>query len=330
MSLNKTYQAIKTIACIILMIIAIFLIYHSFNMSKTTKTTILSYINNINYTYKVISNDSEELNKPYNIANVKDILVTIDYNFIASDKFNMNHEYTITEELITLRNNEVFKSETNIVKEYTEELTDTNGYKVKELITINYQDYLNKCSNIRHNIEDECELRIYYKLTNEGIYKDNEVVVNNEAFIIVPLSDEFMNIDTHYEETTNELEETTIEPTKNYDVLVIGIILLLIPLIMLSTDYKKIHKIHEHQLKYKKSINELLEKYPNNLIETTKMPRIKSKKITEMESLDELIKLDKKLKKGILVYEKSKYNETLFIIINQRDVWIYKMNIKTM
>lgn len=324
MNMNKTYKHIYLVA-IFTLLLGIFLIIFSY-INQLKLQNLYKYHITKNSDYKVVLKDnlffkekildSDKLYIPTLIDNYE---ITFKYQFKGNLNEKIYYQYNVTADLIaTIDNTE----EAEIWSKKFIIVPNNIGYNKKQFtinsnFNIDYQYYNNlvnafqKQYNINVNAILKVKLNVKYNLESNN-YKNN----NDCLEINIKLGNEFSKIDNLYQ--TNTIKK--INNKKNLSLFyILGSLFIIISLIIIFSIYKKNTTDYERKLKH------ILKTYYDIIVTIKKQPNINNLIKIEIELINDLIDIAEQNNSHIMYYEINKGKESIFYVILDKYVYIYKL-----
>lgn len=333
----------RSIIYIILMVLFFVLSYLFIDRGINTHTKEYVYYSNDNdLTYNVYLKDNDMFNNnklsmggSYITKLVDHIDFHFKFNNIYSDNLSGYYKYLVTAKL------NIYEKESMdllLTKEYTilpekVSIIDQNNIKkikVSDSINLDYDKYLNEINKFKtqYNSSIVGYLDIEFKLITEisfskfnNVQKDDTIINAN-----IPLTNDIFKININ---NTKKKIDNYYDFSKrnkiNYMFLIIGALCVSISLAILSVIIKELIDISNKESKYNKELKKILKQYSNNIVNVKRFYNKKKYNLIYVDSFEELMDVYKKTNYPISFREIKKNYESIFIIIDDDNAWIYRL-----
>lgn len=333
----------RSIIYIILMVLFFVLSYLFIDRGINTHTKEYVYYSNDNdLTYNVYLKDNDMFNNnklsmggSYITKLVDHIDFHFKFNNIYSDNLSGYYKYLVTAKL------NIYEKESMdllLTKEYTilpekVSIIDQNNIKkikVSDSINLDYDKYLNEINKFKtqYNSSIVGYLDIEFKLITEisfskfnNVQKDDTIINAN-----IPLTNDIFKININ---NTKKIIDNYYDFSKrnkiNYMFLIIGALFVSISLAILSVIIKELIEISNKESKYNKELKKILKQYSNNIVNVKRFYNKKKYNLIYVDSFEELMDVYKKNNYPISFREIKKNYESIFIIIDDDNAWIYRL-----
>ena len=303
-----------------------------------TKTKVyVSYEDSSDVYYDVKYIDNQFANK-YNDKYVSSLVDYIDinyvYNNLISEYVSGYYKYSVDGYLIAYEDNiadTLWERKYELVKEKTVVLdkNNINNIKIDDSFKFDFNKYRDEIykfindydidisgyMNIRVNIS---EFLNFNSLDND--YADNKVININ-----IPLTDEIFKINTSNTLDKDSYYEFTSKKAMNIVFLVIGALCLSFMLTSLVMIIRQFKLIYNKQSKYNKELNRILSKYDDCIVKVKRFYVNRKYNMIYVSSFSELMDVYNNKNKMISFKEIKRNSESIFVIIDGDDAWIYKL-----
>lgn len=327
----------------LVLVISILTLTKCFTPDKEVVNTILSYNMTSDVEYKVNLVDNNFYEKPYLGMNelipsnfVKNIEIDFSNAMSASQLLPVNYSYSIYAELVANAtdlkeedaNNRVWAKVYPLKSNASMEGTGA-GYSIVDSVVIDY-DFYNEFVNkykMFAAIPIDASLNVTLKVSASGTYGSENLVEESVATVSIPLAVSTINITTSGTgDVPKSLTTTTVvKGTSNIPLLVISVVLLLLSGFTTIKLLKSLRKMTEdHSLILK--LNKILKDYSQVIVETVTLPDMKDMATIEVIGFRDMIDIQKELHVPILYQKDDVLEENVFYIINQNQVFKYKLN----
>jgi hypothetical protein len=303
-----------------------------------TKTKVyVNYEDSSNVYYDVKYIDNQFANK-YNDKYVSSLVDYIDinyvYNNLISEYVSGYYKYSVDGYLIAYEDNiadTLWERKYELVKEKTVVLdkNNINNIKIDGSFKFDFKRYRDEIykfindydidisgyMNIRVNIS---EFLNFNSLDNE--YADNKVIHIN-----IPLTNEIFRINTSNTLDKDSYYEFTSKKAMNIVFLVIGALCLSFMLTSLVMIIRQFKLIYNKQSKYNRELNRILSKYDDCIVKVKRFYVNRKYNMIYVSSFSELMDVYNNKNKMISFKEIKRNSESIFVIIDGDDAWIYKL-----
>ena len=333
---------VRNILYIILMIIFTVLAYLFFDRGFNAKTKIyVTYQEKSNLTYRVylFPNDIYKkkylgMNERYITSLVDNIEVDLDYNELFNRSLSGYYNYEVINTLVGYIddiNESVFKKDDKVLKK-TEVLNqnDLKEIKINDKIIIDYDKYIKELKTYKDKysaaLSGYLETRIIIKenldfFSNENIVKDQK-----EMKLIIPLSyetfkiniiDDNKQVDSYYDFSKRE--------KINYIFLVIGAFCLAVGISFLALTIRNMINESYDEKKYRKELKKIINENKDILVKVNKFYSKHKYNLIYVASFEELMDAYRRIEAPISYKEVKKNAETIFLMIDDDNAWIYPL-----
>lgn len=296
----------------------------------------VEYTENSGVNYKVHVNDLKYYNKEYLEEGKQYISGIIDYiDIYFNNKITFDNEldYEATKKIEANVKVVDLSKKDNVIYEKTEVLSKDDKIKEeksKEInlnsnIKIDYKKYNELMNEFKSNygISANCVLVVTYNATYQGKYKDfkdmNKITTMK---VEIPLSEQMITInktpDVHKDDA---YEETTNTSIMNKTLFMISVLFIIVALMLAVKTIMEIIQDNKKLSKYEKFIRKTLKQYDSYITESKEVT-IEGKDEVEVNSFKELLDVRNNIEKAI-VYVKETEKESKFMIIDEKEVYIY-------
>ena len=293
---------------------------------SVNKTKLVSYQENGNLDYNVYLKpnefyDNEYLEKDmvYIASLIKNIDVDVNYDFIISEKEDIDFTYQVLGKLSVYNDSKtsvLFEKEYTLLdtKRITEEEIKTK--KINEKINIDYDYYNNLANSFKstYGVESESDLTIYVKINKviDGI----NINENSQMSLTIPLTQKTINIQINNENINAVRNIISDEKLSFLDGVLIFFLAISILAIIVSLFHllKLLLLLRTKKSKYDKYVERLLIEYDRLIVETSTTPDFIKKKIIKIEKFQELLDLRDSMNKPIMYHNLVKHHKCYFYV----------------
>ena len=333
---------VRNILYIFLMIIFIVLAYLFFDRGINVKTKIfVTYQEKSDMTYKVYLYDNDIYSKSYlnmnerYLANlVDDIDINFAYNSLFSRELNGYYTYSVTSTLVGYTddiNESLFRKE-DILLNKTVPLNQNNlsEIKINDKVIIDYDKYFNELKkyNDEYNTKISGYLEVLMKINENLDFFGNERIVKDtkEMKLIIPLSYETFkisiqndnnNVDKYYDFSKKE--------KINFIFLVIGAFCLSVGISFFALTIRNMINESHDEINYRKELKRIINNNSEILVKVKKFYSKHKYNLIYVASFAELMDAYRRVENPISYKEVKKNEETIFLMIDEDNAWIYRL-----
>jgi hypothetical protein len=339
---NRMYR--RSLLYAFLLVIFSILGYLFLDSGFNTKTKVrVQYEDNSDVYYKVnyIDDSFDSVNNKY-ISNMVDTIdITYDYKNVISEYVNGFYRYSVDALLITYEDNvndSLWEREYELVGENTVVLdaNNINSIKILDSFSIDFNRFKDEIDEFLNNNNLDMKLQGYLKVrinifeslkfgSLENKYDDNKVIT-----VGIPLTSDTFKIDVNNIGSKNNCYEFTSNRTMNIVFLVIGVFFVSLALTLLVFVIRQFNIIRGMENEYHKTLKKILSKYDKNIVKVNRFYANKKYNMIYVDSIEELMDVSNKKNKMISFKEIKRGYESLFVIIDEDDAWIYKFKSNVM
>lgn len=332
---NSMYY--KSIYYVIFMFIFIVFGYVFLDSGFNTKTKVdINYEDSSDVIYKVNYKDNNY--KANNDRYVSDMVSSIDisynYNNFFSEYINGFYRYNVEGYLITYEDditNSLWERKYSLVDDKTVVLdkSEVNSIKIEEKINIDFNKYRNEINDFidNYNIDISGYLSVKINIFESINFNKLDNLYEEEKSIIVniPLTEDIFKIDVNNINDKDSYYEFTSKKGMNIILLIIGAFCISIALALLVLIIRQFKYICVNQDEYNKKLNKILSKYDDSIVKVRRFYVNKKYNMIYVDSFSELMDISIKKNKMISFKEYKKNKESIFVIIDEDDAWVYKL-----
>ena len=332
---NSMYY--KSIYYVIFMFIFIVFGYVFLDSGFNTKTKVdINYEDSSDVIYKVNYKDNNY--KANNDRYVSDMVSSIDisynYNNLFSEYINGFYRYNVEGYLITYEDditNSLWERKYSLVDDKTVVLdkSEVNSIKIEDKINIDFNKYRNEINDFidNYNIDISGYLSVKINIFESINFNKLDNLYEEEKSIIVniPLTEDIFKIDVNNINDKDSYYEFTSKKGMNIILLIIGAFCISIALALLVLIIRQFKYICVNQDEYNKKLNKILSKYDDSIVKVRRFYVNKKYNMIYVDSFSELMDISIKKNKMISFKEYKKNKESIFVIIDEDDAWVYKL-----
>jgi len=293
------------------------------------------------YTVELFDSDLYDNNNLYMGGTYIGSLVdNIKFNFNYYKEFDENingyYSYEVTGNLVAYKddvnnvvwNNEYVFLDDNVVLLNQNDLKTIN---IKDTFNLDYDRYRGLLNDFieTYGVNLSGYLEVNFSVNESLMFKEiNDVITDNAIIkVLIPLSsDTFMVsiLDNPASNMSNYYDFSTKERI-NYLFLMLGALCFSIMVANLFLVFYDFIKITRDEHKYEKELNMIIDKYSNILVKVKRFYNKKKYNLIYLDNFDELMDVYNKVKNPIAYREVVKNNETIFLLTDDENAWIYRM-----
>lgn len=304
---------------------------------NTTTKRYVYYENNSDVIYKVnYIEDNYSNNTNKYISNlVNDIDISFNYENILSEYVSGYYKYDVVGYLTTYMediNDELWIREKNIIDDKVIVLDENNinSININDSFKIDFKEYRKEIYDFINEYDMELSGYLSIKINIMEYLNfsslDNEYDDYKTITINIPLTndtfkiniDKINNIDNYYEFKTNT--------SMNIILLVIGVFCLSLTITSIIMVIRQFKIIYKNQSIYKKELKYILSKYDEFIVKVNKMIVTKKYNMIYVDNFEELLDVHNKKNLMISFKEVKRDSESIFVIIDEFDAWIYRLS----
>jgi len=325
----------KSLYYAILMIIFGILGYSFLNSGFETRTKIkVDYQNSsdVVYTVKYLEDDYITSGDKYISNMVNYIDIKYSYDNLLSEYVSGFYRYNVSCYLVAYDKSgvELWKRKHYLVNEKTEVLDQgyTNNIKINDSFRVNFLEYRNEMNEFINssNMDIDGYLKIRINILEFFNFDslENEYADSKTITIDIPITDDIFEIDIDHLDNKDSYYEFTNKSSMNLAFLIIGAFCLSVSISLLILVIRQFKLIYDRQSKYNRELKKILYKYDECIVKINKFYVNKKYNMISVDTLDELMDVYKKTNKMISFKETKRGLESIFIIIDDDNAWIYR------
>lgn len=330
----------RPILYIIIMIFFFVASYLFIDRGIYTKTkTLVKYQEKSNVGYRVYLFQNDKFDDEYLESGGRYISELVDYmnfTFKYNSIFNKNisgyYSYRVDTTIIGYKDDDIlWKKEDVLLNDNVVVLNEINKkINISEDVKIDYKKYKEEFDdfNEEYNLSLSGYLLVEFKINTNFSFNHLDRETADEKIIkaIIPLDlDTFkVNIESPYD-GVGSYDEFTDRLYVNYLLLIIGLFCLSVGISLLVVVIKLMIIVSRRQSNYLKELKNIKSKYGDIIIDIDKFYNKKKYNLIYVQSFNELLDVYNKLSIPISFKEIKKNYESIFLIIDQDNAWIYRM-----
>lgn len=339
----RTYLA--SFFAVALLMISVFLIISSLNIKTTTDIALLNYNEKSNLDYKVYLKENDYFKEEFLPKNRQYIASIIDYidvfynfDFSSSKPINAKYNYKIIATLSAQ-----YKVDTNSIKQVWSndyvlvdnkeaEIKDQTTFSISENVKVDYDKYNQIINNFKKDymlsVTSDLTVSMLVEVNGEYVPAEKVFNTNSEIKLTIPLSEQTIDIKMDYKDINNNqvLNIEEIGRFNNLWFFFLGTILLLVAIIIIIFEIKRVIREDKKQSKYIKQLKRILHDYGDIIVEVKNAPDIPKGKASEVKSFSELVNAQIEVRSPIVFAEISKNELGLFVLFDKEYAYYYYLS----
>ena len=327
----------KSIYYVIFMFIFIVFGYIFLDSGFNTKTRVkIDYEDSSDIVYKVnYKDDNYKVNNDRYVSDmVEDIDIIYKYNNLVSEYVSGYYRYNIEGYLVAYEDditNSLWEKEYQLLEDKTIVIDDgnVNSIKIDDKIKIDFNKYRDIVYDFIGDYDIDIEgylsikINIFESLnfsSLDNIYEDNKVITIN-----IPLTDDIFKINVNNINDKDSYYEFTSKKGMNIVLIIIGAFCASVALSLFVLVVRQFKYIYVSQNEYNKELDNILSKYDDCIVKVKRFYVNKKYNMIYVDSFSELLDVYEKKNKMISFKEIKRNSESIFVIIDEDDAWIYKL-----
>ena len=338
MVIIKNNRYLKSVLYAFLMVFFGVLAYIFLNSGFSTKTRIkVDYDNNSEVFYKVnyIDNQYNSINNDKYISNMVDYIdISYEYNNIISEYISGYYKYNVDSYLITYEDditNSLWERKYELLNEkvFVIDENNVNNIKIEDSFRVDFKKYRDEIYEFVNNYDIEVSGYLHIRINILEFLNfnslDNEYADNKVITINIPLTSDTFKMNIENINDNNSYYEFSNKVSMNIVFLLIGTLCLSISLAILAIIIKQFRFIYEKQSRYNKELKMILSKYDNCIVRIKRFYVNRKYNMIYVDSFKELMDVYDSKNKMISFKEIKRDSESIFVIIDGDDAWIYRL-----
>ena len=307
---------------------------------KININTNLRYYQTSNLDYKVNLKENNyyserqlSKNMQYIASLIDNIDVDFNYDFKTSEKIDYTYSYYINAE-VKVRDdstsNVIFSRKEMLLDEKTYSMKESDSFNINRKVKLDYEKYNNMVKNFKSeyalSAKSDLTLTLFVRIMDEEGNEFKKVNTNNQMTMVIPLTEQTVNIKMDYKDVNNSDTFVTHTDLKINNKVLFGIglafgALFVVELLRL---FIFLGKLSKKKTPYDKALSKLLREYDRIIVESKKDIIIDSEQDQiEVKSFEELLDARDNLEKPILFKEIHKGQKAMFVVKNNYEVYKY-------
>lgn len=285
--------------------------------------------------------DVNYLEDNYNTTNGKYVSNMVDYidfkynyNNLISEYVSGYYRYNIDAYLVAYENDitvDLWKRRYDLVSEKTFVIdeNDVNNIKIDGTFKIDFGKYRDEIYEFIDNYDIDVSgylsirINILEHLSFDSL--DNEYADNKVITINIPLTEDTFKININNIDNKDNYYEFSSNAAMNIVFLIIGAFCLSVSVSLGILVIRQFGLIYNRQSKYNKELKKILSKYDDCIVRVKRFYVNRKYNMIYVDSFDELMDVYEKNNKMISFKEVKRDCESIFVIIDDSDAWIYKL-----
>lgn len=336
---NKYMPILYTIMMFLFIILSYIFIYAGVN---TKSKEYIKYQENSNVEYRVYLKDNDIYDKEYLNMGDKYISELVDYiNFDINYKnlfekdINGFYTYNVDVTLVAYEediNDSLWEKEYKIIDDTVMVLdkNNINEINVSDKVMIDYDTYKKEIDNFidEYGIDVSGYLSLKFNINTMLNFSnvDKDIEDSRSIEIIIPIVDGTfkINILNEYDDINNYYDFSN-KKVVNYLFLIFGMLSGVVAVILFILVLIEIRLISSVQSKYRKNLRKILNEHDDKIVNVKKFYNKKKYNLIYVDSFSELMDVYNKVGNPISYREVKKNYESIFLIIDDDNAWIYRM-----
>lgn len=333
---------IRNILYIILMIIFMVFAYLFFDRGFNTRTKVyVTYQEKSDISYKVYLHKNDiydreylNMNERYITSLVNHIDIDFFYSSLFNHKLNGYYGYKVIGTLVGYTddiNDSLFKKETNLLnKTVPLNQDDLMDIKIDDKIVIDYSKYVSELAKLNReyklNAKGYLEVSIIINENLDFFGNDKVINENREMKLIIPLSYDTFKINIINDNNHSDSYYDFSKKEKiNYIFLVIGAFCLSLGISFLALTIRNMINESRDEINYRKELKRIINNYSDVLVNVNKFYSTHKYNLVYVASFSELMDAYRRVQNPISYKEVKKNEETIFLMIDEDNAWIYPL-----
>lgn len=339
-AIKKNVIYYKSVYYALLLVIFIALGYIFLDSGFNTKTRVkVDYQDKSDVIYKVgyFNNEKTTDSDRYITSLVDNINIKYTYENIISEYIHGFYRYGVNAKLVTYEkdNDEsLWERDYELVKDKTVLLdaNKINNIKIDDGFDIDFDFFKEEIDKFINDAEIDMDLNGYLEIKINILESirfnslDNQYDDNKTISINIPLTQDTFKIEVNNIDGKNSCYEFVNDKAMNIILLIIGTFLISVGFALLVLVIKQFIVIASMQNDYHNKLNKILSKYDDCIVKVKRFYVNKKYNMIYVDSFKELFDVYEKKNKMISFKEVKRGSESIFVIIDEDDAWIFKLN----
>lgn len=334
---------VRNIIYIILMALFMVLSYFLFDRGFNAKTKlVVNYQEHSDVSYKVHLHGNDiydskylSMNERYITKLVDNILVDFNYNILFDNDISGYYRYKVIGTLVAYQddiNDSLWKKDYILLSNKTEVLSgdSLNTINIVDSINIDYDKFKDELNNFMNDYNIKVSGYLMVKVSIEenldffGIDKltDDE----KEIKMLIPLTYDTFRIDiVNDNNNIDKFYDFSKKEPVNYLLLIIGAFSLSLGISFLALTIRNIVFQYRDEYEYKKRLAKIIREHGDILVNVKKFYSKHKYNLIYVASFEELMDAYRRVVNPISYKEIKKNEETIFLMVDEDNAWIYRL-----
>ena len=335
---NKIYY--KSLFYVFLMVIYGILTYVFLWVGFNTKTKIrVDYqdIGDVYYDVKYVDDNYRNTNSSKYVSNMVEYIdMNYIYNNIISEYVSGYYKYSVDGYLIAYEddiNNSLWERKYELVKENSVLIDENNvnSIKIEDDFRVDFRKYRNEVDKFINDYDIDVDAYFHIRINISEFLNfndlDNEYADSKVISVNIPITSDVFKISVNNLDNVDSYYEFSKKESMNIIFLIIGAFCFALSISSFVMVIRQFRYIYNRQSKYRRELNKILSKYDECIVRVNKLYVSKKYNMIDVSSFDELMDVYYKKCKMISFKETKRDSESIFVIIDNDDAWIYRMSI---
>ena len=301
----------------------------TYNQSASLTPSVCLYVNDY------LPNDCSTENKSYVASLIKKISVELKGDMSASDILKTNtYTYSIEARVLATEkgdSSKVVYDNTEVLDSGTATTDGTTTYTFDKAVDIDFTKYNATITNFKKSyvLALDSDVIVTAKIDTNATSDKLDSAINNTQTISIsiPLTEQTVNIDTT--SSTYNVSKTITNSSDNsrFEMETKSIYWLYgIDALFIAFAFWCIWKMMPKQSAYERRLNGILKEYDRAIAVTDNVPSLRGMEVIDIDSFEELLDVKDNIGKPILFNEDKSSMTSKFIILNQKEAYIYTLS----
>lgn len=289
---------------------------------------------------KIYYQSTSDVQYKINYKNTESDLLTqvdnIDMNYIYRSVFGDNtngyYQYDVIAYLNAYENNiedTVWFKKFNIVENKTISIDDNDNVEIRDKFNLDIKKYQNEINKFMLEEEKDVSGYLNVQIRVSEYVLMNQKLNNTEKNRIININIPITNVDNEIKIDNVSIRDSYYDFNKhsimNYVLIVLSMLCFTISILLLLLVIKQCKIMNDRQNKYFKFVRKILSKYDYCIVKVNKVYVKKKYNLIYVASFNELLDVYKVRNKMINYKEVKRGVESIFVIIDSNDAWIYRL-----
>ena len=335
---------VRNVIYIILMVIFTVFAYFLFDRGFNVKTKIVvNYQEKSDLNYRVYLHDNDIYNREYLGMNdkyisklVDNIMIDFNYNIMFDKDISGYYTYKVVGTLVAYQDDitdSLWEKEYVLLNDQTNVLNanDLKSIEIKDGINIDYDKYQDELNKFKQDYDIDVSgylmVKVIIKENIDFFGIDKVVEDTKEMKMIIPLSYDTFKINViNDNNTVDKIYDFSKKEPVNYLLLIIGAFSLSLGISFLALTIRNMVLSYRKTSDYQKELRMILKDYGDIIVEVKRFYNKKKYNLIYVDTFKELMDVYDKVGNPISYREVKKGQEAIFIIIDDDNAWIYRLD----